>query len=138
MSPALLSSILSSLANLTGFTLVGNQVGDDGFRQVASLLRQLQSLKNLHLCDIGVTWWSLSELEKVLLSCSKMIDYYVYAEKRSFPPADEDITKVFSLTTLRFKKRKDELNELYYGFRITDSLALWNQRLQKLHIKFYV
>ena len=138
VSPALLSSTLSSLANLTGFTLVGNQVGDDGFRQVASSLQQLQSLKNLHLCDIGVTWRSLSELEKVLLLCSKMIDYYVYAEKRSFPPADEDITKVFSLTTLRFKKKKDELNELYYGFRITDSLALWNQHLQKLHIKFYV
>ena len=102
----LLSKTLSSLANLTLFTLVGNPIGDDGFQQVASSLQQLPRLKRLHLCDIGVTWRCLAELEKILLSCPQVLCGYIYAEKKSFPPASEDITKVSSLTTLQLIDEK--------------------------------
>ena len=81
VSPALLSKILSSLVNLTGLTLVGKPIGDDGFQQVASSLRQLRKFGNLHLCDIDVTWRSLSELEKVLFSCPKLRKCTLTTEK---------------------------------------------------------
>ena len=66
-----------------------------------------------------------------------MHDYFAYAKKRSFLPG-QDIAKVCSLTTLRFKQEYGELNDLYYGYHITDSLAFWKQRPQVLHLEFYV
>ena len=137
VSPALLSQTLSPLVNLKGFTLVGNPIGDDGFRQVASSLQQLPCLQHLHVCDIGVTWLSLAELEKVLLSCPRLRDNHVYAEKKSFPPSGEDITKVSRLTTLHLIQEKVGLKDAYYGYQPTHSLAFRNMRSQVLVFNFY-
>ena len=136
VSPALLSKTLSSLANLMGFTLVGNPIGDDGFHQVASSLRQLRSLERLHLCDIGVTWRCLAELEKVLLSCSKVRNGCLFAEKRSFLPAGEDTAKVSSLTTLRLTGEREWI-ESYYGYHLTYRMMLRNEQLQAVALYFY-
>ena len=138
VSPALLAKTLSPLANLVGFTLVGNPIGDDGFQQVASSLRLLRSLQSLHLCDIGVTWQSLSELEVVLLSCPQLRSCRLYAAKKSFPPPGDDIAKVPSLTTLRLKREKSNEATVSYGYHITDSLRFCNERSQDLFINFYV
>ena len=139
VSSALLSKTLSPLSNLEGFTLVGNPIGDDGFQQVAVSLCQLRSLNLLHLCDIGVTWRSLAELEKVLLSCPILRACYVFAEKSSFPPAGEDIrTKVPSVTTLRLTQESDALNDWYYGFHLTSGVAFLTKQSQAIFVKFYV
>ena len=139
VSPALLSKILSSLTTLRGIDMVGNPIGDDGFRLLAVSLRQLRSLKQLHLCDIGVTSASLSELEEVLLSCPKLHKCHLYSGKRSFPPPGEDITKVRSLTTLRFMRgRAFEEPNLSYGYHVTDTLSFRNERNQSLKLKFFV
>ena len=139
VSPALLSKTLLSLPNLTGIFLIRNPIGDDGFRQVASSLQQLHSLKHLHLCDIGVTWRTLLKLEEVLLSCPKVRKCHLYAERKSFPPPGEDIAKVPSLTTLPLIWKRT-LNEpaLSYGCHVTDSLLFRNERLQALNLKFFV
>ena len=137
VGPALLSQTLSPLVNLTGFTLVGNPIGDDGFRQVASSLQQLRRLKRLHLCDIGVTWRSLAELEKVLLSCPRLYDNYVYAEKKSFPPPGENITKVSSLTTFQLIQENAALQRAYYGYQPSYSLVFRNDRSQGFVLNFY-
>ena len=84
VGPALLSKILSPLANLKGLTLVGNPIGDDGFRQVAPSLRQLRRLSRLHFCDIGVTWRSLGELENILLSCPKVQNFHSTLKRNHF------------------------------------------------------
>ena len=138
VSPALLSRMLPSLTKLALLTIVGNSIGDNGFRQVASSLRQLSALKHLHLCDIGLTWRSLAELEKILLSCPKMSKCHIFCDKKSFPPPGEDITKVPSLTTLRLMQDKT-INELYvsYGYQITNSLRFVNVRHQSLNLKFF-
>ena len=115
VSPAQLSKTLSSLANLKFFTLVGNPIGDDGFRQVASSLRQLRRLCVLHLCGLGVTWRCLAELDKVFLSCPVMHTCVLYVEKKSFPPPGGDITEISSLTTLQQVKEM-EWKESYYGY----------------------
>ena len=137
VSAALLSKTLSSLANLTGFTLVSDPIGDDGFRQVASSLQQLCRLTHLHLCDIGVTWRSLAVLEKVLLSCLRLRDNYLYAEKKSFPPPGEDITKVSSLTAFQLIEEKVALQRAYYGYQPTYSLVFCNKRSQVFVLNFY-
>ena len=137
VSGALLSKTLSSLANLTLFTLVGNPIGDDGFQQVASSLQQLPRLKRLHLCDIGVTWRCLAELEKILLSCPQVLCGYIYAEKKSFPPAGEDITKVSSLTTLQLIGEKAGMKDTYYGYQPTYGMVFRNVRSQVLNLSFY-
>ena len=137
VGPALLSQTLSSLVNLTGFTLVGNPIGDNGFRQVASSLQQLRHLTLLHLCDIGVTWRSLTELEKVPCSCPSLRDYFVYAEKISFPPAGENITKVSSLTTFQLVHETEAWNDPYYGYQPIYSMVFCNVRSQRLILKFY-
>ena len=139
VSPALLSEVLSSLSILAGLTLVGNPIGDDGFQQVASSLQQLSYLKNLHLCDIAVTWQSLSKLEEVLPSCPEVHGCHLYVEKKSFPPPGEDIDKIPSLTTLRFRREK-ALSEptVSHGYRVTNRLSFLNARNQVLHLKFYV
>ena len=137
VGPALLSQTLSPLVNLTGFTLVGNPVGDDGFRQVASSLQQLRHLQRLHFCDIGVTWRSLAELEKVLRSCPRLCDFYVYAEKKSFPPPGENITKVSSLTTFQLFQEKAMLQKAYYGYQPTYMLVFRYVRSRFLILKFY-
>ena len=137
VSPALLSTTLSPLSNLTFLTLVGNPIGDDGFQQVAASLCHLRRLKHLHLCDIGVTWQSLPKLEEVLLSCSRMKRCSLSAGKKSFPLAGEDITKISSLTTLRLVQ-KMEWKESYYGYHLTDTLAFRNPCSQLLFLKFYV
>ena len=139
VSPALLSKTLSSLVNLNGLTLVGNPIGDDGFRQVASSLQQLRRFGHLHLCDIDVTWRSLSELENILFSCLEIRRCHLTAEKRSFPPAGEDIAKISRLTTLCLKQ-EIALSEpvLSYGRRITDRLTFCNTRQQGLVLHFYV
>ena len=121
VSSALLSKTLLPLSNLTFFTLVGNPIGDDGFRQVASSLRQLRCLRVLHLCGLGVTWRCLAELEEVLLSCPKMRNCQLYVEKKSFPPPGEDITEISRLTTLDLTK-EIEWKESYYGYHATDAL----------------
>ena len=137
VGPALLSQTLSPLVNLTGFTLVGNPIGDDGFRQVAPSLKQLRHLKRLHLCDIGLTWRSLEELEKVLFSCPRLYDNYVYAEKKSFPPPGENITKVSSLTTFQLINESAALQRAYYGYQPTYSMMFRNKRSQVLIFNFY-
>ena len=139
VSPVFLSKMLSSLFNLSGLTLVGNPIGDDGFQQVASSLQQLRAFGRLHLCDIGVTWRSLSELEKVLFSCPKMHACHLTAEKRSFPPLGGDIAKVCSLTTLGLK-REIALSEpaLSYGRRVTHRLWFCNTCDQDLVIHLHV
>ena len=140
VGPALLSQTLSPLVNLMGFTLVGNPIGDDGFQQVASSLQQLQHLQSLHLCDIGLTWRSLAELEKILFSCPSLsYDSFVYAEKKSFPPAGENITKVSSLTTFQLILETDQeaWKSPYYGYRPTYSMVFHNVRSQRLVLKFY-
>ena len=137
VGPALLSQTLSPLIHLTGFTLVGNPIGDDGFRQVASSLQQLQHLTVLHLCDIGVTWRSLTELEKVLFSCPRLRNYFVYAEKKSFPPAGENITKVSSLTSFQLIHETEAWRIPYYGYQATYSMVFCNVRSQRLVLKFY-
>ena len=106
VSPALLSKVLPCLENLDFIVLVDNPIGDNGFRQVATALRQLHHLQHLHLCDIGVTWQSLAKLENVLLSCRKMRKCHLIVEKRSFLSPDEDIAKVSSLTTLRLLREE--------------------------------
>ena len=125
VSTALLSKVLSSLTKLRLVTIVRNPIGDEGFRQVASALRQPSVLKHLHLCDIGLTWRSLSELEKILLSCPKMRKCDIFCDKRLFPPSGEDIAKVPSLTTLRLADELEysELRESY-GHQITNCQQL--------------
>ena len=137
VGPALLSQTLSSLVNLMGFTLVGNPIGDDGFRQVASSLQLLRHLVTLHLCDIGLTWRSLAELEKVLLSCPSLRNFYVYVEKKSFPPAGENITKVSSLATFQLIRERDSWKQSYYGYQPTYTMVFRNVRSQLLFLKFY-
>ena len=139
VSPAFLSKMLSSLFNLKGLTLVGNPIGDDGFQQVASSLQQLRRFGHLHLCDIGVTWRSLLELENILFSCPLMCACHLTAEKRSFPALGEDIAKVCSLTTLGLKQ-EIALSEpaLSYGRRVTHRLWFINTRNQELVIHLHV
>ena len=139
VSPPFLSKILSLLVNLDTVVLVGNPIGDDGFQQVASSLRQLRYLQHLHLCDIGVTWRSLTELEKVLLSCQMVRKCHLFADKRSFLPPGEDITKVPSLTTFRLI-REIALDEpaLSYGYHVTNRLMFKNERSQVFNLKFFV
>ena len=139
VSPALLSKTLLSLVNLIGLTLVGNPIGDGGFRQVASSLQQLHRFRNVNLCDIGVTWRSLSELEKFLFSCPTMRKVHLTAEKRSFLPAGEDIANVSSLTTLQLlRERVPSVPVLNYGYRCTHRLTFSNQRNQLVILQFYV
>ena len=137
VSPAFLSKILSRLANIVWVVLIENPIGDDGIQQVASALRQLRYLRHLHLCDIGVTWRSLAELEKVLLSCPGVRKCHLYAEKKSFLPPGEDITKVSSLTTLQLE-RESALDEplLSYGYHVTYKMVFRNERSQALHLYF--
>ena len=139
ISPAFLSKMLSRLTNLQWVVLIENPIGDDSFQQVASALQQLRHLQHLHLCDIGVTWQCLAELEKVLLSCPRVHKCHLFAEKKSFPPPGEDITKVSSLTTLRLK-RESALDEpdLCYGYHVTYKMMFCNERSQALHLKFFV
>ena len=139
ISPALLSKTLSSLPNLVGFYLIRNHIGDDGFRQVASSLQQLRSLEHLHLCDIGVTWRSLAELEKVLLSCPRVRKCHLYAEKKAFLPPSEDIATVSNQTTFRLMRQRT-LNEptLSYGYQVTNALSFKNAHNQAIHLKFFV
>ena len=138
VSPALLSRTLASLTKLSLLTIVENPIGDDGFRQLACSLRQLSNLKQLHLCGLGLTWRSLADLEKILLSCPKMVRCHIFCDRRSFPPPGEDITKVPSLTTLRFvvEKAYSELR-ISYGYKITHSQQLQNVRKQALFLKYY-
>ena len=139
VSPGSLSKILSCLGNLVWVVIIGNPIGDNGIQQVASSLRQLHRLQHLHLCNIGVTWRSLAELEKVLLYCPGVRKCHLFAEKKSFPPPGEDITKVSSLTTLRLvhESALDE-PELSYGYQVTNRLVFCNERLQALNLKFFV
>ena len=138
VSPALLSKTLSSLTQLSLLTIVGNPIGDDGFLQVASSVRRLFVLKQLHLCDIGLTWRSLAELEKILLSCARMPHCHIYCDKRSFPPPGEDITKVPSLTTLRLVAQIAYSQvHISYGCKITHGQQLNNVRNQALLLKYF-
>ena len=104
---------------------------------MASSLQQVRRLKHLHLCDIGVTWRSLAELEKVLLSCPQLHDNYVYAEKKSFPPPGEDITKVSRLTTMQLIEEKANLGGCYYGYQPTYTMVFRNKRSQVFVLHFY-
>ena len=138
ISPALLSRILLSLTNLSLLTLVGNPIVYGGFRLVVSSLRQLRGVESLHFCDNGLTWQSLAEAEKVLLSCPRLGACRLFCEKKSFPPPGEDITKVSSLTTLRLSQDR-ALKEpaLSYGYKITHGLVFHNLNGQAIVLKFY-
>ena len=139
VSPARLSTTLSSLTRLTLITLLGIPIGDNGFQQVATAMQQLAALKSLHLCDIGLTWQSLPKLEEILRSCSRIRTCRVFCEKKSFPPPGKDIAMVPSLTSLQLVREKvfSELS-VSYGYQITDSLKLQNVRNQAIVLKFFV
>ena len=133
LSASLLSKMLSSLPNLSTFTLVGNPIGDDDFRLVATSLQQLGALSNLNLCDIGLTWKSMREFESILLSCPMVNILRVYCQKRSFLPTGEGVDTIRRLTSM---KECDTLKDSYteYGYRYSSILVFKNDRQQWLFV----
>ena len=133
LSASLLVKMLSSLSSLSAFTLVGNPIGDDGFKRVSSSLQQLGALSKLRLCDIGLTWHSMRELESILRSCRKVKILRVYCQKRSFLPFSEGVDAVRRLTTLK-EHSIDKKSLVDYGYRYSTILKFENERRQFLFI----
>ena len=134
LSASLLVKMLSSLSHLLFFTLVGNPIGDDGFKQVSSSLQQLgMQLSKLHLCDIGLTWHSMRELESILRSCPNVKNLRVYCQKRSFLPIGEGVDAVRRLTTLK-EHGIDKKSHVEYGYRYSTTLMFRNESQQFLVI----
>ena len=134
LSTSLLVKMLSSLSSLSFFTLVGNPIGDDGFKQVSLSLQQLGvRLSKLHLCDIGLTWHSMREFESILRSCPKVNTLRVYCQKRSFLPIGEGVDAVRRLTTLK-EHGIDNEPMVEYGYRYSTTLMFRNERRQFLLI----
>ena len=138
LSAALLCKILTSLPYLVLFTLVGNPIGDEAFRQVSTQLQRLD-LQLVQLCDIGLTSQSLTVLENTLISCPNLKTLRVYCQKKTFPPLGEDFlaAAVSRLPAMRLKKKTEFKNPaLEYGYRCTDFLWFKNMRNQSLYIHF--
>ena len=138
LSAVLLCKILSSLQYLSLFTLVGNPIGDDGFRQVSTIL-QRRNLLALQLCDIGLTSQSLTVLESTLFSCPNMPTLRVYCQKKTFPSLGKDFlaAAISGLPAMRLEQKEEFENPtLEYGYRCTDYLWFENMRNQSLLIYF--
>ena len=133
LSASLLSKMLCSLPSLSLFTLVGNPVGDRGFQQVSTSLQKLGSLSSLVLCDIGLTWRSMKELESILGSCRKVKTLRVYCWKRSFLPTGEGVDAVRRLSSMKESWVSKE-SRVEYGYRYSSVLAFRNERQQLLAI----
>ena len=138
LSAALLCKILSSLPYLSLFTLVGNLIGDDGFRQVSTVL-QRRNIRTLHLCDIGLTSQSLTALENTLASCTNLRTLRVHCKKVTFPPIGKGYlaAALSGLPAMRMTKTEEFQNPtLEYGYRCTDRLRFENTSNQSLYIYF--
>ena len=95
LSVSMLSNTLTSLTCLMWLQLVGNPIGDDGFQQLITPVRQLRSLQRLMLMDIDLTIQSVKELEKLLQHTpTHLMKIKVTSKKSALLPTDQDVDDI--------------------------------------------
>ena len=136
----MLISTLTSLSCLSFFQLVGNPVGDDGFRQLTTLLRRTTTLQTLQLLDVGLTCQSMAELEKLLRDSPSLSRCTVGSKKSLFLQADQDTDDIPLMTSMTLKA-KTSFGEAkiidVLDYPITEELVFVTDRSQKLILNFF-
>ena len=83
LSIATVVSLFIALTKLTNLALRSVSLGDDGLRELIPCLQQLPALTRLQLIRVGLSWKSLVEIEKLLLSRPLLKECHVSVSKDS-------------------------------------------------------
>ena len=98
LSPVIISSTVSSLANLSKFGLFAVPIGDAGLHQIA---QHLVRLRQVTLHNVGLTPLALPVLDMIIRQMPVNANLEVAVQRSVFKPADQviaDIIKMMSLT----------------------------------------
>ena len=140
LSVPVLHSTLSSLIYLGWLQLIGNPIGDAGFEKLAPLFRRMAKLEIVHLFDVGLTWRSLTEIEKLLSSLPSMRVFHVICKKSAFLPVqsnqDVDITQLITGPLKAVSEMKYKESFTFFGFLLREQFIFKNGS-RRLTIQFF-
>ena len=142
LSVPVLHSTLSPLIYLMCFQLVRNPIGDAGFKKLAPLFQRMATLEVIQLFDVGLTWRSLAEIEKLLGSLPSLRSVHVICKKSAFLPVgsgeDVDVTQLISKPLKIVSEMKYRESFIFFGFLLTEQFVFNNEvGSRKLVIQFF-
>ena len=142
VSPALLREALSFHTDLQWLTLVRNPLGDGGFQQLATTLRQTPTLTTLILHDVGLTWQSLAEIEKLLHALPSLTNCQIDFQKNALCSSEqviEEIPRLLSpnMTLVAGSAFKDSNPHFKFGVKMCVGLQFKSDRSQVLSLYLF-
>ena len=137
LSVPMLSSTLTALTCLEVLQLVGNPIGDDGFRQLTTPLLRLTSLQYLTLTDVDLTILSVAEMEKLLQHTPARL-ITVSSKKNAFLLTGQDVDEIAQLISMTLKKKTRTSQPAFFlGYPVVEELDFVNDYSQQLVFHFF-